>query len=156
MKLRLRGMESTWEVTEGLSLGRLPSNDVCLDDTSVSREHAKVEKRADGFWLVDLNSSNGIQGNGRKQKEFALRPGDSITVGSLALDVVGELAPQASVEKERSRMKAELRQRPRSSGFGDLSQQPMFVRLLIYLAAVGVMAGVILGVRFLSSTIAPS
>jgi hypothetical protein len=32
----------------------------------------------------------------------------------------------------------------------------MFVRLLIYLAAVGVMAGVILGVRFLSSTIAPS
>ncbi len=156
MKLRRRGTESTWKVVEGLTLGRLPTNEVCLDNSSVSREHAKVEERTDGFWLIDLNSSNGIQGNGQKQKEVPLRPGDLVTVGSVVLDVVGELVPRASVEKERSQIKAELRQRSRSSGFGDLNQQPMFLRLLIYLAAVGVMAGVIFGVRLLSSTIAPS
>lgn len=42
-----------------LSLGRSEARDIVLFDPAASRDHARVELRADGYWLVDRGSANG-------------------------------------------------------------------------------------------------
>jgi hypothetical protein len=42
-----------------VTIGRLPENDVVLTEDSVSSRHARLEKNADGWHVIDLNSTNG-------------------------------------------------------------------------------------------------
>jgi uncharacterized protein YkwD len=66
------------------SIGSHPSNDVVLDDTTVSRRHATIARRPGGFELTDLESTNGTFVNGRRlQKSIALKRGDEIKFGSV-------------------------------------------------------------------------
>ncbi len=65
-------------------VGRGRSNELVLQDPSVSREHAELVPSADGRgWRVrDLGSTNGVSVNGAKVQEQALVLGDTITFGS--------------------------------------------------------------------------
>jgi hypothetical protein len=66
-------------------LGRLPDNDIVLNDKRVSRHHAEVLQR-DGRWLVrDTGSTNGTAVNGKVLKETALKRGDVISLGGLEI-----------------------------------------------------------------------
>ena len=47
-----------------ITIGRDADNDICLDHVSVSKKHAIIEKRPDGYYIVDNNSTNGIMLNG--------------------------------------------------------------------------------------------
>ncbi|HEY5648800.1 MAG TPA: FHA domain-containing protein, partial [Nitrospiria bacterium] len=47
-----------------LSLGRGLENNLVLTHSTVSRRHARIEKNAAGYRLVDLGSRNGTQVNG--------------------------------------------------------------------------------------------
>jgi pSer/pThr/pTyr-binding forkhead associated (FHA) protein len=40
-------------------VGRGEYNDICLNDESVSETHAKLQRRSEGWYLVDVNSTNG-------------------------------------------------------------------------------------------------
>jgi hypothetical protein len=54
---------------EGLIIGRdSKSCDLCINDQSVSRRHAKLSKRGENILIEDLNSTNGIQINGKPLK----------------------------------------------------------------------------------------
>jgi pSer/pThr/pTyr-binding forkhead associated (FHA) protein len=65
-----------------VALGRHPDNDVVLDDRTLSRFHARVERRGDRHFVVDLNAQNGIYLNGaRIMGATALAPGDRIVFG---------------------------------------------------------------------------
>jgi hypothetical protein len=66
----------------GLSLGRLPDNDVVLTDTQASRRHAEIRPMGNGFLLVDRRSTNGTRVNGVAVGEHALVDGDEITIGT--------------------------------------------------------------------------
>jgi hypothetical protein len=60
-----------------------PDVEIELDD-AVSRRHAEVIQRADGYFLVDTGSSNGTLLNGEKlppQQERLLAHGDRIRIG---------------------------------------------------------------------------
>lgn len=59
-------------------------------------------------------------------------------------------------DRERARLRAELQDAKRSRGLGDLSQLSFGMQLLVGAIAIGVMVGVVIGVRMLSSTIAPT
>ena len=49
-----------------ITCGRAADNIVAFpDDANVSRYHAEIEHRGDGFWVIDLNSSNGTTVNGQ-------------------------------------------------------------------------------------------
>ena len=61
--------------------GRDTSGNVQIKDTMASRAHFKIEPRADGLWLVDLQSMNGTLLNGHPCREAKLNPGDLIRVG---------------------------------------------------------------------------
>ena len=67
-----------------IAIGSHPKNDVVADDTTVSRRHATITRKADGFELADLGSTNGTFVNGRRLTEpVVLKPGDEIKFGSV-------------------------------------------------------------------------
>src|SRR5258708_18325897 len=58
-----------------IAIGTHPANDVVLDDTTVSRRHATITRKAGGFELTDLGSTNGTFVNGRRlSAPIALKP----------------------------------------------------------------------------------
>lgn len=66
------------------SLGRDPTNDIILDDSSVSRFHARIVSTADDCTLTDLGSRGGTSVNGEPltpDVERSLRRGDRIRIG---------------------------------------------------------------------------
>src|SRR6266852_4353111 len=68
-----------------LRMGRSPDNDLILRDPATSGHHARVERRGEQFWIVDLGSTNGTLGNGEPIQEKELNHGDRITVGQNAV-----------------------------------------------------------------------
>lgn len=64
-------------------LGRLPDNDIVINDRRVSRHHAEVAQTGKGWIIRDRGSTNGTSVNGRLVKEAPLKPGDTISLGGL-------------------------------------------------------------------------
>jgi hypothetical protein len=62
-------------------LGRSRDCDIQIEDANVSRRHAELRQEGATYWIVDLDSTNGIEVNGRRVKRAKLEPGDSFTVG---------------------------------------------------------------------------
>jgi hypothetical protein len=63
-------------------IGRSRECDIQLSDTNVSRRHAELRQEGATYWIVDLESTNGVEVNGRRVKRAKLSDGDTITVGS--------------------------------------------------------------------------
>jgi hypothetical protein len=66
-------------------IGRSRDADIQVADANVSRRHAEVRQEGAAYWVVDLDSTNGTEVNGRRLKRAKLRPGDKITVGATEL-----------------------------------------------------------------------
>jgi DNA-binding NtrC family response regulator len=66
---------SLWKV------GRHPSNDLTLPDEEVSRFHAAIELKEEGYWLID-QSRNGTFVNGKKVREARLKDRDEVAIGA--------------------------------------------------------------------------
>ena len=100
--IRLRGISGdikgqTWESDALLRAGRLASLEIVLDDSSVSRRHAEVRYGDDGWFVRDLESTNGTYVNGVRigPGEQAIRPRDIIQFGKVALIVeVNDATPE--------------------------------------------------------------
>jgi len=67
--------------SETVTIGRKPSNDIPIDNLSVSGRHAQVITILEDSFLEDLGSTNGTYVNGKLVKKHALEDGDSITLG---------------------------------------------------------------------------
>lgn len=63
-------------------LGRSKECDIRISDPNVSRRHAELRKEGSTYWVVDLDSTNGVIVNGRREKRAKLADGDKITLGS--------------------------------------------------------------------------
>ena len=68
-----------------ITLGRMTTNDIMLNDARVSRSHARLDCGESGITLVDLGSSNGTRLNGMQIDRATLKPEDTIGIGSLQL-----------------------------------------------------------------------
>src|SRR5690349_10359033 len=55
-------------------------SDLVLDDGQVSRAHAAIQRKANGYTLVDLESANGTWVDGERVTERVLTDGDSFTI----------------------------------------------------------------------------
>lgn len=59
-----------------------------VTDSFVSKRHARIALRADGFWIEDLGSTNGTWVNGeRLHQPAALVPGTRVQIGQTVLEV---------------------------------------------------------------------
>jgi len=66
-----------------LLIGRLPECDVLLNDTLVSRMHARISVQGDSVVVEDLHSTNGVYVNGvRVGHSTVLCEGDRILIGT--------------------------------------------------------------------------
>ena len=63
-------------------IGTLPGSDLVLTDPTVSRHHAEVEERSDGYMLRDHDSTNGTFLDGVKVREAYLSSGSVIRLGN--------------------------------------------------------------------------
>ncbi len=66
---------------ERYTIGRLPDNDVRIDNPTVSGHHSLIINILNDSFLEDLNSTNGTYVNGKLIKKHALQHGDVITIG---------------------------------------------------------------------------
>ena len=68
------------------SIGRTVTSEIFLDDVTVSRKHAVVERSVGSNYLVrDMGSLNGTYLNGEAVKESGLNSGDEIQIGKFKL-----------------------------------------------------------------------
>lgn len=65
-----------------LALGRSDVCDISLPDPQTSRQHARLEWRSDGLYLIDTNSTNGTYVNRHRVAEHRLRGGEQVRIGS--------------------------------------------------------------------------
>ncbi len=70
---------------ERVSIGRTPDAGVFLDDVTVSRNHALLVHRQDGYYIDDLGSLNGTYVNRRRIESHRLEDGDEIQIGKYKL-----------------------------------------------------------------------
>ena len=87
---------------ERYTVGRLPDNDIRIDNPAVSGHHALVINILNDSFLEDLNSTNGTYVNGKIIKKHALQHGDVITVGHHALRFVDSEGEEPEDEFEKT------------------------------------------------------
>jgi pSer/pThr/pTyr-binding forkhead associated (FHA) protein len=74
-----------------VTVGRSRESDIFLPDQWLSRHHAAIEHRSDGYYVLDLKSKNGTLLNGQPlAEERRLRDGDIITLGEHVLTYTSE------------------------------------------------------------------
>jgi hypothetical protein len=94
-----------------ISIGRSAGNDLVLADPEVSRRHARIVRRADGFAVEDIGSTNGTFVNQQRITHLTLLQdgdivdlGDTIrlrflTMGAVTATPVPEVEPPAPAQK---------------------------------------------------------
>jgi hypothetical protein len=80
-----RSGESFALESERMSIGRRPDSDIFLDDVTVSRDHALLVRRADGYHLDDCGSLNGTYVNRERVDSQLLNDGDELQIGKYKL-----------------------------------------------------------------------
>ena len=66
-------------------LGRSRDCDIPVNDPNVSRRHAEIRQENGTYWLVDLESTNGTEVNGKRVDRVRLEHEDEILLGKTAL-----------------------------------------------------------------------
>ncbi|HEY3475958.1 MAG TPA: alpha/beta fold hydrolase [Anaerolineales bacterium] len=85
LKLQMPGSgEQEFEISKPeITIGRGQTNDIVLQDSRVSRSHARFEfDAAGGLTVFDLGSTNGVRVNGVPVETAKIQPGDVIFIGT--------------------------------------------------------------------------
>ena len=74
------------ELTGGSTvIGRSRECDITLSDPNVSRRHAEIRGEEGGHWIVDLESTNGVEVNGKRVPRAQLEHDDLVVLGTTEL-----------------------------------------------------------------------
>ena len=84
---------------ERYTIGRLPDNDVRIDNPAVSGHHSVIINILNDSFLEDLNSTNGTYVNGKLIKKHALQHGDVITIGHHQLRFADQQASDTALDE---------------------------------------------------------
>jgi hypothetical protein len=75
--------------------GRHPASELFLDDITVSRRHAEIERTRDSYVLVDVGSLNGTYLNRQRIERQEIRNGDELQIGKFRLVFMAVPEPEA-------------------------------------------------------------
>jgi pSer/pThr/pTyr-binding forkhead associated (FHA) protein len=88
---------------ETSTIGRTAANTIALTDASVSAQHARVIRSAEGFMIEDVGSRNGTYVNSEKLIEKRLlADGDLVRLGKIILtfNIASDIQRKQSTERE--------------------------------------------------------
>ena len=146
-----------------LRIGRAKSNDVVLDASGVSRNHAELSYQEQGWHIQDVGSSNGLFVNKSEVTQAWLSPGDVISIGAVHYkfsldnaDYVEDAAQQVSlfdVEKtlvlKQEDVRAEIRPAtPKVSANKPVASNDKFMSW-VFAAAIGVIVIITASLSFI-------
>lgn len=95
---------------EDVIVGRTAKCTVRVVHPLVSREHCRIEPRADGLWLVDLGSVNGTWVNGvRVAERMQIRAGDKLGLGRDGAVLVVQRALVGGVDVSRQAREEDMK-----------------------------------------------
>jgi pSer/pThr/pTyr-binding forkhead associated (FHA) protein len=82
------------------TIGRLPANDIMIRHQQISRYHAELRASTEGWWIADLESTNGVQVGGRRVQRHLLRSGEPVQLapGVVVALVGGDHADDLAVQ----------------------------------------------------------
>jgi pSer/pThr/pTyr-binding forkhead associated (FHA) protein len=72
-------------------LGRSKDADLQVADPNASRRHAELRQEGATYWLIDLDSTNGVEVRGKRVKRLKLEDGTRFTIGSTEISFTREL-----------------------------------------------------------------
>lgn len=104
---------------ERVTIGRKAHNDIVIDNLAVSGEHAAIVTILNDSFLEDLDSTNGLEVNGKPTKKHFLQNNDVIEIGKYRLKYITDQITQTTPEDfERTMvMRAPVKQpAPASAG----------------------------------------
>ncbi|MEQ8763508.1 MAG: FHA domain-containing protein [Planctomycetota bacterium] len=87
-----------YELGDRETVGRSEPASIVIVDTKISRQHARLVRRGDEYFIADLNSSNGTFINGQKATRHKLNDGDRITFGTVEVTFEGLAAEPDEIE----------------------------------------------------------
>lgn len=94
---------------EELKIGRLPHNDIVIDDLSVSREHAVLIFSENEYVVTDLDSSNGTFVNGNRVKGGReLKRNDILKVGTVLVPWMNYLSKAKNTNNSSNSFQAHI------------------------------------------------
>lgn len=83
-----------------VDIGRIPTADIFIDNSGISRQHTRIERSIGGPFIVkDMGSTNGTFLNDIQVNEAALKSDDVVNLGKFSLRVIIDAettAPQNS------------------------------------------------------------
>jgi hypothetical protein len=83
-------------VKERMTIGRKEHNDIAIDNLAVSGEHAAIVTILHDSFLEDLDSTNGLEVNGKPTKKHFLQNNDVIEIGKYKLKYVNDQITQTT------------------------------------------------------------
>ncbi|MCS6884991.1 MAG: FHA domain-containing protein [Acidobacteriota bacterium] len=101
-----------------VSIGRHPDSFIHLNAAHISKEHAVILRRSDGYFLID-RSTNGTLLNGvriERERPMPIKPGDRISIAEFQIDVLDATDKNGSSVEEQQ--EDEIFDTP--SSFGDV------------------------------------
>lgn len=84
-----------------ITIGRVSQCGIRLEGETVSRIHAAVEKRSDGFYAVSLSTTNPMLINDRVAKEERIYNGDNLQIGNHVFTFVSDREEDVRPAEER-------------------------------------------------------
>lgn len=87
-----------------VTIGRGEECEVAISDLKMSRRHAELRQTPHGFVIQDLGSANGLVVNGQQLKEWHLKPGDKVGLGTSVFEFFPATASLKVVNQQPERM----------------------------------------------------
>jgi two-component system response regulator AtoC len=76
-------------------IGRDAPSEILVDDTSVSRQHARFVRNRGEVWVEDLDSRNGTFLRGKRIERERIEPADEIEIGKVRVVLAATCSPTA-------------------------------------------------------------
>jgi len=95
--VRSRGCDRRFGLMTPVRIGREPGLEITADDPSVSRQHALVEPRPDGWWLSD-RSTSGTYVDGERVSQYKIDEPTTVMLGHPTAGYELELVPVVAAE----------------------------------------------------------
>ncbi len=108
----LSGLGSFALVGECLQIGRSQDADICVEHSSVSRNHAELIKKEQGFVVRDVGSKNGTFVNDRRVTENLLKDGFTVRFGEVSFRIELARTPVPSSTEQAQSPPAAVAEKP--------------------------------------------